>query len=108
MILSFALLSGTVALSAATGKRFEIGVRIDKKAIGFLLSAGILNGIALASFYSALALAPVVVVSPLGATPPLVTILLVHLFLNRLERITIQILIAGLLIVLGGILVSIY
>lgn len=108
VVLSFALLSGTVALSAATGKGFEIGVRTNKKAIGFLLSAGFLNGIALASFYSALALAPVVVVSPLGATSPLVTILLVHLFLKRLEHITTQILIAGLLIVLGGVLVSIY
>lgn len=108
VVLSFALLSGTVTLSAATGKGFEIGVKTNKKAIGLLLSAGFLNGIALASFYSALALAPVVVVSPLGAISPLVTILFVHLFLRRLERITIQILIAGLLIVLGGVLVSIY
>lgn len=107
VILSFALLSGMLVLSAATGKGFEIGLKTNRKAISLLLIAGVLNGIGLASFYSALAMAPVVVVSPLAATSPLITILCVHLFLQRLERITPQVLIACFLVVTGGVLVAI-
>jgi len=108
VILSFALLTGILVLSAATGKSFEIGVKTNRKAIGLLLLAGVLNGIGLASFYSALAMAPVVVVSPIAAASPLITILCVHLFLQRLERITPQVLTACFLVVAGGVLVAIY
>jgi len=107
VILSFALLTGILVLSAATGKGFEIGLKTNRKAISLLLIAGVLNGIGLASFYSALAMAPVVVVSPLAATSPLITILCVHLFLQRLERITPQVLAACFLVVAGGVLVAI-
>ncbi|MFC2013760.1 DMT family transporter [Chloroflexota bacterium] len=108
VVLSFALLFGTLALSAATGKSFQIGVKANKKAIYLLLLSGFLNGIGLIGFYSALAKAPVVVVSPLVATSPLFTVLCVHLFLQRLERITIHVLLGCLLVVAGGVLVAIY
>ncbi len=108
VILSFALLSGILILSAATGKGFEIGIKTNRKAISLLLVAGLLNGIGLASFYSALVMAPVVIVAPLAATSPLITILCVHLFLQRLERITFHVLIGCVLVVIGGILVAIY
>lgn len=108
VVLTFALLSGMLALSVTTAKSFEIRLKTDKKAIGWLLLAGLIQGIALISYFSALALAPVVVVTPLAATSPLATILYVHLFLQRLERITRQMLIACLLVVIGAALVSIY
>lgn len=108
VVLSFALLSGILALSITTGKDFEIGIKTNKKAISLLLVAGFLNGIGLASFYSSLAMAPVVVISPLSATSPLFTVLCAHLFLGRLERITPHVLIGCFLVVIGGILVATY
>lgn len=108
VVLAFSLLFGTVVLSAATGKNFEIGVRTNKKAIYLLLLAGVLNGVAGVSYYSALAVAPVVVVSPISASTPLIVTLCVHLFLQRLERVTRQVVIGCLLIVIGGALVATY
>jgi len=108
VVLSYALLSGIIFLSAATGKNFEIGIKTNKKAINLLLIAGALNGIGLSSFYFALAIAPVVVVAPLSATSPLFTILCVHLFLQKLERITPLVIIGCLLVVAGGVLIAIY
>ena len=108
VILTFAQLFGILALLAATGKGFDIGFKTNRKAVNLLLLVGVLNGIGLASFYFALTMAPVVVVSPLAAASPLVTILGVHLFLQRLERITPQLLIACFLVVAGGVLVALY
>ncbi len=108
VILSFALLSGVLVLSAATGRGFEIGIKTNRRAIGSLLIAGFLNSIGLASFYAALTMAPVVVVSPISATSPLFTILGVHLFLQRLERVTLPVLIGCFLVIAGGVLVAIY
>ncbi len=108
VVLSFALLSGLIVLSIGTGKGFEIRLKTNRKAIILLLAAGLLNGIGLVSFYSAVPMAPVVVISPLVATSPLFTILCVRLFLRRLERLTLHVLIGSLLVVTGGVLVAIY
>ncbi len=108
VVLTFSLLFAILVLLGVTGKGFEIGVKTNKKAINLLLFAGVLNGIALACFYWALAVAPVVVVSPLTSSSPLVTVILVHFFLRRLERLTLHVLIGSLLVVTGGVLVAIY
>ncbi len=108
VVLTFALLFGILALSAATGKDFEIGIKTNKKAINLLLLSGFLTGIALVCLYSALAMAPVVVIQPIVATNPLITVLCVHLFLQRLERVTLQLVIGCFLVVTGGVLVAIY
>ncbi len=108
VVLSFALISGIMVLSVVTGRHFEIGLKTNRKAISLMLLAGFLNGIALVCFYNAVAMAPVVVVAPLAATAPLFTLLCVHLFIKRLERITFQVIIACFLVVVGGVLVAIY
>ena len=108
VILSVALFSGILVLSLFTLRSFDINIKTNRKAINLLLIAGLLNGIGLASFYSALATTPVVIVTPLAATSPLFTVLCVHLFLRRLERVTIHVLIGCSIIVIGGILVAVY
>ena len=108
VILTFALLSGLLVVLLSTAKDFGNGIKTNMKAISLLTIAGLLNGIALAFYYSSLAKAPVVLVSPLAATSPLFTILCVHLFLQRLERLTVQVVIACFLVVSGGVLVAIF
>ncbi len=107
VVVTFALLFGVVTLLVATGKRLEIGLKTNKKAINSLLLSGFLTGIALASFYTALTMVPVMVVSPIAATNPLITIICVHLFLQRLERVTPRLVIGSFLVVIGAALVVI-
>lgn len=109
VILTFALLAGLIVISLSTVRDFRNGIgTTNKRAISLLITAGFLNGIALAFYYSSLAKAPVVLISPLAATSPLFTILCVHLFLQKLERLTIQVVIASSLVVIGGVLVAIF
>ena len=63
--------------------------------------AGIFQGLAIASLLQALSLAPVTVVSPIGASSPLFTLILVHLFLQRLESISLLLVVGTLLSVCG-------
>ena len=108
VMLTFALLFGLLVVLLNAAKDFAKGFKADTKNIRWFVIAGFLFAIGLASFYSALFKAPVIVVSPISATAPLFTILLVHLFLKRLERLTIQIVIACFLVVIGGIFVAIF
>jgi drug/metabolite transporter (DMT)-like permease len=64
--------------------------------------AGILQGLAVASLFQALSRAPVTVVSPINASNPLITLLLAHLFLRRLEQINLM-LVIGTLLSVGGV-----
>jgi drug/metabolite transporter (DMT)-like permease len=64
--------------------------------------AGICQGLAVASLFQALSQAPVTVVSPINASNPLITLVLAHLFLRRLESINL-VLVVGTLLSVGGV-----
>ena len=66
--------------------------------------SGILSASGVAFLYIAMSNAPVVVVSPVIAINPLVTLVLAHFFLQRLERITARTLL-GTALVVGGVVV---
>lgn len=68
--------------------------------------AGVCQGLAVASLFEALGRAPVTVVSPINACNPLITLLLAHLFLRRLESINLM-LVAGTLLSVGGVVMVI-
>ena len=68
--------------------------------------AGICSGLAVASLFQALNRAPVTVVSPINASSPLFALVLVHLFLQRLESIS-PILVGGTLLSVGGVVMVI-
>jgi len=69
-----------------------------------------LSGIASAGgvtfLYFALSNAPVVVVSPVAAINPLITLTLAHIFLKKLERITKKTIMGTMLVVLGVIIIT--
>lgn len=51
--------------------------------------------------YFALSKAPLVMVSPIFAINPLITLLLAHIFLNKLEKITTRTVLGTILVVSG-------
>ena len=69
--------------------------------------SGICQGVAIAALFQALSRAPVTVVSPINASTPLITLLLVHLFLQRLETIS-PLLVAGTLLSVTGVAVVVF
>ena len=74
--------------------------RAGKFVLIFALS-GLTGGMGVISIMFGLKHADVVVVAPLIAASPLMTLILARIFLNRLERITTT-LVAGTLLVVGG------
>lgn len=67
--------------------------------------AGLFQGLAVASLFQALSRAPVTVVSPIYACTPLITLVLAHVFLRRLEAIDFLLAAGTLLSVAGVVLV---
>jgi len=70
--------------------------------LGLCAIAGIFQGLAVAAVFQALSRAPVTVVSPIYASQPLVTLLLVHIFLKRLETVS-PLLALGTVISISGV-----
>ncbi len=71
----------------------------------FCSCAGIAQGLALVSLFGALHYAPVTTVSPINASSPLITLLLAHIFLQRLESVNLLLAFGTILSVCGVILV---
>ena len=61
-----------------------------------------MQGLAVTFLFQALSRAPVTVVSPINASSPLITLLLTHLFLRRLESIN-PLLVVGACLGVGGV-----
>ena len=100
---AFALMFGLIFLSILfhRGVVGDIG-RAPKRAWLFVGLAGLASSWAVLTLLFALSKSPVVLVSPAVSISPLVTILLTHLFLQRLERVTRWIVIGGALIIVGA------
>ena len=102
-----AVLSGALVLLIIRARDLRVSLAQNKKAVGFLLLAGLAGSLGVVSSFFALSLAPVVTVSPLQSTSPLFAILGSYLFLRRLERITPRLLLGSVLVVFGVILITI-
>ena len=101
-----ALCLGCIMLFVLAGRDIVTNLRNGhNKHLAICGLPGISQGIAVASLFQALSLAPVTVVSPINASSPLVTLLLVHLFLQRLELVTPKLIIGTVLSVAGVIIV---
>jgi drug/metabolite transporter (DMT)-like permease len=103
---TFALFMGMLVLAAFSHR----GIRQDRRALkkGFLLMvlAGLSASAGVGFNYSALGLAPVVIVAPVSAGAPLISLFLAHIFLQRLEKVTLRIWLGAMLVVAGVIMVT--
>ncbi|MBI4198099.1 MAG: DMT family transporter [Chloroflexi bacterium] len=105
VVATFALLTGFVLLSFLSLKNIREDRRAPRKALLLMALAGFAASMGVAFNYTALSLAPVVVVAPISAASPLISLTLANLFLHRLERITLRIWLGAVLVVGGVILV---
>ena len=82
---AFALTIGGILLFALTYRDVINSLRtLPGRYLVVCGLAGLCQGVAIAALFQALSRAPVTVVSPINASSPLITLLLVHLFLQRL------------------------
>ena len=114
MVTAFSMLIGLFVLAPLVGaSAARTGVlRAGHWSLGqtlhslrFVAMAGLASGIAVNALYFAVQKADVVVISPIVASSPLVTLLLAHIFLARLETATRKLVAGTLMAVLGVVLV---
>ena len=98
---TYALLFGAMLLLGMSLHRLPVDFQTSRPALAKMAIAGVFSSFGLFFMYMALARAPVVLVSPLVALYPLVAMGLTHLFLQRLERVTVRMMLGGALAALG-------
>ncbi len=101
VIACFSLLFGTAALLPFVGRGLVAGLSVPRVQVGMILFSGVIAAGAVISLYFSLSRAPVVVVSPIAATNPFITLVLAHLFLQHMERVTLRVVMGTLLVVAG-------
>ena len=103
-----AAVGSTVALSVYLGLAIVSKKPIDhpRRWNRFNYLNGVFTGLGLALTISALFLERVVIIAPLLAIIPLFTILFTWIFLRKLERVTMGIVLAAVLAVVGSVLVA--
>lgn len=106
VIASMALFAGLVILASVTSQTLVKDRHAPRRAVLFMVLAGFAASSGVAFSFSALSRAPVVVVAPISSVTPLISLALAHVFLQRLERITLRIWLGALLVVAGVILVT--
>ena len=101
VVATYALMAGMVILAVVSHR----GVIKDRHAPrrGFLLMvlAGLAASAGVTFNLMALSRAPVVIVAPVSSITPLVSLALAHIFLKRLERVTVRIWLGAALVVAG-------
>ena len=106
VVATFAMLSGTVVLAAASNRSLVRDRRAPRRAWLLMVLAGLASSAGVMFNLFALKLAPVVIVSPVSAVSPLIALGLAHIFLQRLEKITRRMWLGAALVVVGVILVT--
>lgn len=98
----YTMLFGWLFMGLLVVRRLPGDLRAAPRRSTLLVAAGgVFMSTGVSLLYLALSKAPVVVVSPVFALNAFVSMVLVHIFLQRLERITPQIIIGTVLVVLG-------
>lgn len=106
VIASMALFAGLVILSSVTSQTLVKDRHAPRRAVLFMILSGFAASAGVAFSFSALRLAPVVIVAPISSVTPLISLALAHIFLRSLEKITRRTWLGALLVVAGIILVT--
>ena len=102
-----ALFWGTLALLPQTILNMKSFRHTNRKGYALFLLAGVAASMGMMSNFFGLSMAPVVVVTPLTSINPLVTIVLAGVFLKRLEKVTLRIVMGAALVVAGVIVITV-
>lgn len=104
---TIALIFATLAFIPLSIRSLATPVADLRRGALFFAAAGIFSAIGVASLFLGIERAEVVVVSPISSTHPLFTLLLAAILLRDLERITLRIVIGGVLVVAGIIVITV-
>jgi len=105
---SFSMIFGTIILFALFHRQFasDIAAKAPRRAWLFVAIAGGSATWGVTFWFLALNEAPVVLVAPLASTYPLIAVVVARIFLQRLERVTLQTFAGAALVVGGAILIT--
>ncbi len=101
---TYTMLVGFIVMGLFSAKSIPVMLRdAPRRALLSVALGGLFMSSGVAFLYLALSKAPVIVVSPVFALNPVVALVLAHFFLQRLERITLP-LVLGTLFAVGGVI----
>lgn len=102
---SFSMILGTIVLTAIFQSqiRTDFRVRPEKRGWLFVALAGCASTWGVTCWFLALGEAPAILVAPLAAVHPLISVLLTLVFLRGVERVTLRT-VLGTLLVIGGVI----
>ena len=104
---TISLITGTLIMSLVTVRDTKIRLKGSKKGFILFAVAGLFSAVGAIGFYSAVSSVEAIVVGPIIASNAFITIAVVRVFLQRLERVTLRLIISSVLVVSGGILITI-
>ena len=105
VVASIALLFGIILLGLLAGPELPRAFQSPKRYVAMYALAGVSGAIGVIFLFSSLERADVVVVSPIIAMNPLFILVMTRMFLRRLERLTLPVVLGTLLVVGGTVLV---
>jgi drug/metabolite transporter (DMT)-like permease len=104
--LVIALLVGMLSLAPLALRSLPAPRNLPRRAVTFVLLSGLSAAVGIGSNFIALSQLPVSIVTPISSTYPLVTLVLVRVFLHQSERITWRTLFGVVCVVAGVTLVA--
>lgn len=107
VVAAFGTFFGMLLLWPLAGRGALAGLKTARTGLGFVALSGLASSLGVITLYFALLLSDVVIVAPIASISPLVTLLMAHLFLEKLERVTRWVLVGTILAVSGVVLVII-
>ncbi len=107
LVSAFALFFGMVIMLSLTHADVPKAVARSRGSLLPIIMAGACSGGGVTLTYFALSLTEVIIAAPIIASAPLVTLVLAHLVLRGLERVTWQ-LVLGTLMIVGGIVLVVF
>ena len=105
VLATFSLMFGVLFLAILFHREVPATLAAPRRAIWFMILAGVAGSLGVTTLFFALSVGTVVTVAPIVSLQPLIAIALTHLFLQRLEKVTIRILSGTMLVVTGVTLV---
>lgn len=105
MFASIAFFFGTIMFAPILAYDGPRSFRISKRALAWFALSGVGSGAAIVALSFGLEKGDVTVVAPIVSISPLITLVLVRIFLERMERVSPTLVLGALLIVSGTVLV---
>jgi drug/metabolite transporter (DMT)-like permease len=98
---TYTLFFGMLFLFVISVPHLKRDLQAPRWALIMMALAGVCSSFGIFLMYTALARAPVMLASPIVATFPLIAMTFTHIFLQRLERVTLRMVLGAILVTVG-------